>query len=146
VVEEPFTPFSSWKRWGLAGFLLFGVATVVGLFVGHFGGEQRGWVAGFLVGSLIALIRVSWPLRAKSWFWVAVAMFAVADILAVSLIDWSFTADWNGHSMSGLAMLDFGAMMAIVYGLYRLNYGAPAETFQEDTADLSDYAERDLDI
>ena len=130
----------------MAGFLLFPVATAIGLSVGYVGGEQRGWIAGFLVGTLIALVRVSWPLRTKRWFWVAVAAFAVADMLAVSLVDWSFTADWNGHTMSGVAVLDFWVMMAIVYGLYRLNYGPPSEVFQEDTGDLSDYAERDLDI
>ena len=145
MIEEPVSPFSSWRRWGVAGLLLFPLAAAVGLFAGHVGGEQRGWVAGFLAGTLIALIRVSWSLRAKSWFWVAVAVFAVADVLAVSFVDWSFTADWNGHTMSGLAVLDLGAMMGIVYGLYRLNYGAPSQAFQEDAGDLPDYADRDLD-
>jgi hypothetical protein len=114
--------------------------------VGHVGGEQRGWIAGFLAGTLIALIRVSWPLRAKYWFWVAVAAVAIADVLAVSLIDWSFTADWNGHTMSGLAVLDLGVMMTIIYGLYRLNYGPPAALFEEDSGDLPDYAERKIDL
>ena len=146
MFEEPRTPFSSWRRWGLAGFLLFPLATAVGLFVGHFGGEQRGWIAGFLAGALIALVRIAWPLRTKPWFWVAVAFFAVADISAIVLVDWSFTENWNGHTFGGLATLDVGAMMAIVYALYRLNYGSPAEPFQEDTGDLPDYARRDLDL
>ena len=130
----------------MAGFLLFPIATAIGLLAGHIGGEQRGWIAGSLVGALIALIRVSWPLRSKYWFWVAVAAFAVTDLLVVSLINWSFTADWNGHTMSGLAVLDFGAMMAIVYGLYRLVYGPPAALFEEDPGDLPDYAERNIDL
>jgi hypothetical protein len=129
----------------VAGFLLFPVAIAIGLLVGYVGGEQRGWIAGFLVGALIALIRVSWPLRAKYWFWAAVTAFAASDVLAVRLVDWSFTADWNGHSMSGLAVLDFGVMMAIVYGLFRLNYGPQVALFGEDPEDLPDYAERNID-
>jgi hypothetical protein len=129
----------------MAGLLLFAVGTAVGLLVGYISGEQRGWIAGFLAGTLIALIRISWPLRAKSWFWVAVTAFAVVDVLAVSLVDWSFTEHWNGHTMSGVAVLDLGAMLVIVYGLYRLNYGPPATLIQEDSEDLPDYAERNID-
>jgi hypothetical protein len=146
VTDPPNTPFNSWRRWGVAGFLLFTLATAVGLSVGRFGGEQGGWVAGLLMGSLIALVRIAWPLRAERWFWVAVAGFALVDILALALVDWSFTENWNGHTFGGLATLNVGAMMAIVYGLYRLNYGPPADRFQEDAGDLPDYAKRDLDI
>jgi hypothetical protein len=146
MTEKPRAPFSSWRRWGIAGFLLFPLATAGGVLVGHFGGEQRGWVAGFLVGTLIMLIRISWPLRRKYWFWAAVTAFAVADVLAVRLIDWFFTDNWNGHTMSGLAVLDLGAMMAIIYGLYRMNYGPPATMFEEDSEDLPDYAERNVDL
>jgi hypothetical protein len=145
VTEKPRAPFSSWRRWGIAGFLLFPLAAAVGLFVGELGGEQRGWIAGFLAGTLIALVRISWPLRAKPWFWVAVAAFAAGDALAIGLVDWSFTENWNGHTFGGLATLDVGAMMAIVHGLYRLNYGPPAKLFEEDPGDLPDYAEREID-
>ena len=37
-------------------------------------------------------------------------------------------------------------MMAYRLWIDRLIYGAPAELFEEDTADLPDYAERDLDL
>ena len=114
--------------------------------MGHLAGEQRGWIAGLFAGALIMLIRISWPLRATIWFWGAVAAFAVADILAVELVDWSFTEKWDGRTFSGLGMLDLGAMMAIVYGLYRLNYGRPSEAIEEDPGDLPDYANRDLDL
>jgi preprotein translocase subunit SecE len=146
VVEKPVTPFSSWRRWGTAGWLLFLIATAVGLFVGHVGGEQRGWVAGFLTGALVAAIRVSWPVRHELWFWATVAAFVSVDALAIAFVDWSFTEKWNGHTFAGLATLDVGAMLAIVYGLYRLNYGRPAEPIEEDPADLPDYADRDQDI
>lgn len=130
----------------MAGFLLFPVAIAVGLLAGYFGGEQRGWVAGFLVGAIIALVRVSWPLRKTTWFWMAVAAFSVVDVLMLSLVDWSFTAHWNGHSMSGLAVSDLAVMMTIVYGLYRLNYGAPAALFEEDSGDLPHYAKRNIEL
>jgi hypothetical protein len=146
VTEKPASPFSSWRRWGLAGFLLFPVATAVGLFVGHLAGEQKGWIAGLLAGALTMLVRIAWPLRAERWFWIAVAAFAAIDVLATDLVDWSFTETWNGHTFSGLGVLDLGAMMAIVYGLYRLIYGAPAEVFQEDAEDLPDYSTRDLEL
>lgn len=130
----------------MAGFLLFPVAIAVGLLAGYFGGEQRGWVAGFLVGAIIALIRVSWPLQKTTWFWMAVAAFSVVDVLMLSLVDWSFTAHWNGHLMSGLAVSDLAVMMTIVYGLYRLNYGTPAALFEEDSGDLPDYAKRNIEL
>ena len=130
----------------MAGFLLFPVAAAIGLLVSYVGGEQRGWIAGIFVGALIALIRVSWPLRARSWFWAVVAAFAAADLLAVTLVDWSFTTDWNGHTISGLAALDFGVMMAIVYGIYRLKYGTPAQEFAESPDDAPNYSQRDLDL
>jgi hypothetical protein len=76
---------------------------------------------------------------------VTVAAFAAVDIFGVGFIDWSFTESWNGHVFGGFATLDVGAMMAIVYGLYRLNYGPPAQLFEEDPCDLPDYAERNLD-
>jgi len=98
------------------------------------------------LGALIMLIRISWPLRSTLWFWGAVAAFAVADILAIELVDWSFTEKWDGHTFSRLGVLDLGAMMAIVYGLYRLNYGPPAEAIEEDLGDLPGYAQRDIDL
>ena len=70
----------------------------------------------------------------------------MGDTLAVGLIDWSFTDKWTGHTFGGLATLDVGAMMAIVYGLYRLNYGRPGEVIEENPADLPDYAQSDLDL
>jgi hypothetical protein len=146
MTGKPRSPFSSWRRWGIAGFLLFPVAAAVGLCVGHMSGEQRGWIAGGLVGALIALVRIAWPLRAKRWFWAAVAAFAVVDFLAVGIVDWSFAKNWNGHTFGGFATLDLGAMLATVYGLYWLNYGAPAQLFEEDVGDLPDYAERDNDL
>jgi hypothetical protein len=130
----------------MAGFLLFPLATAVGLFVGRLGGEQRGWIAGFLAGALIAFVRIASPLRAKPWFWVAVVAFAAADISAIELVDWSFTERWNGPAFGGFATLDVGAMMAIVYGLYRLTYGRPPQLFEEDVGDLPDYAEQNLDL
>lgn len=45
--------------------------------------------------------------------------------------------------MAGLVTLDFGAMMAMVYGLYRMHYGAPVALFEEDVADLPRYSDRE---
>ena len=141
--ENPRTPFESWRRWGGAGFLLFGLAGVVGLSVGILVGEDRGWIAGGLVGSLIALIRISRPVRKEPWFWATVAVFAAADILAIIRFNWSATHAWTGRAYSGLIALDLGVMMAIIYGLYRLLYGPPAEII-EDIPEEPRYGERDI--
>ena len=145
MVDKPRTPFMSWRHWGIAGFLLFAVAIAVGISAGSIVGEQGGWIAGFLAGALVALIRISWPLRHTLWFWATVAVFIAADILAIGDIDWSFTAKWTGHSMSGLATLDLSLMMAIIYGVYRLHYGAPAEAI-EDVPDQPNYGKRDINL
>ena len=143
--DKPPTPFTSWRHCGVAGFLLFAVAIAVGILAGRVVGEQGGWIAGFLAGALVALVRISWPLRHTIWFWAAVAVFIAADVLAVGDVDWSFTARWNGHSMSGLATADLSVMMAIIYGLYRLHYGAPAAPIEDDP-EQPDYGDRDLNL
>jgi hypothetical protein len=143
VADKPRTPFISWRRWGIAGFVALGLIGVVTLLVGILVGEDRGWMAGGLIGALTALIRVSWPLRKEAWFWGAVGVFAALDVFALIHFDWSATHSWSGHAFGGFILLDIAVMMAIVYGLYRLIYGAPADVI-EDVPEEPSYAERDI--
>jgi hypothetical protein len=142
---RPRTPFTSWRHWGVAGLLVFGIGILVGLSVGLLAGEQRGWIAGGLAGALTALIRISWPVRKEPWFWGITTLFAAADAVSVYDVNWSFTDSWNGHEFSGLVVLDLCLMMAIVYALYRLNYGAPANVVA-DEPDEPSYSERDINL
>ena len=146
MTEKPHSPFSTWRRWGVAGFVVFGLAIGVDLFAGWLIGDGRATIAAAFVLSLTALIRVSWPLRREGWFWATVAALAATDIATIAYVDWSFTKEWTGQSFGGFAAADFWAMMAIVYGLYRLNYGPPVEPFEEDAGDLPDYADREFDL
>jgi hypothetical protein len=72
------------------------------------------------------------------------AAFVVGDFLAVMYVDWSFTKNWTGHVFGGFWTLDLSAMMATVYGLYRLKYGVPAEVVEDSPYDLTRYSERDI--
>ena len=145
MTESPDTPFTSWRRSGIAGILVFGIGIPVGFSIGFVAGEPRGWIAGGLAGALTALIRISWPLRKEPWFWGVSTVFAAADVLAVISTDWSFTDNWNGHEFGGLIVLDLGMMMAIVYALYRLRYGAPAKAIA-DEPDEPSYSGRDTNL
>jgi hypothetical protein len=146
MTEKPRTPFMTWRHWGIAGVLVFIIGIAVGLLVGLLGGEQRGWIAGALAGALAAVTRISWPLRHERWFWAAVTAFLGVDILAMTFADWSFAETWPGRAFGGFASLDIAAMLAIVYGIYRLKYGAPKKHFEESPDDLPQYSGRDIDL
>ena len=145
MTEMPATPFTRWRRWGIAGFLVFGIGIAVGVPVGFLMGDQRGWIGGGLAGALTALVRISWPVRKEPWFWGVSALFAAGDVMAVYRIDWSFTESWNGHSYSGLMVLDLFMMMAAVYALYCLRYGLPRKAFAEEP-DERNYGERNIKL
>ena len=134
----------SWRHWGVAEVVLFGVAIAAGLAIGFVMGEQRGKIAGVFAGALIAVIRVSWPVRREPWFFATVVAFIAGDALAVVYVDWSFTKSWTGHVFGGFWLLDFVAMLAAVYGIYRLKYGVPLEVIENSPDDLPRYSERDI--
>jgi len=106
-------------------------------------GEQQGWIAGGLAGAFAALIRISWPVRRERWFWAVATFFAAGDALAVHFIDWSFTDKWNGHEFSGLILMDFGIMMAVVYGVFCIRHGRPANVIA-DEPDEPNYSDREI--
>lgn len=136
----------SWRHFGVGDFFGILAVIIIGILVGYVGGDRRGWAAVWLLGMLVALIRTCWPVRHELWFWSAVVIFFTADVLAIALVDWSFAGDWNGHSFAGMAWLDFGAMLAIVYALYRWKYGTPVDPFEDDPAESPKYADRKLDL
>jgi cation transport ATPase len=143
MTDKPQTPFVEFSR--MEGFIIGGVAIVAAILVGIFVGEDRGWVAGCAAGALAAVIRISWPLRKEHWFWAAMAGFTVANAFGVEFFDWSFTHSWSGHSVSGLMVIDIAVMVAIIYGLYCLIYGAPSKAVA-DLVDEPTYSQRDVDL
>jgi hypothetical protein len=144
--ENPPTPFSNWRRWGIAGFIVIGLAVLAGILVGIPFGENRGWIAGGSVGALGVVIRFSWPLRKKGWFWVAMSGLTAVHIVAIAKLNWSWTHSWNGHSFSGFMLLDIVVMIGIIYGLYLILYGRPASAVADEPNGLPDYGDRDFDL
>jgi hypothetical protein len=142
-MDKPKTPFVELSR--TEGLIIAGVAITAAFIVGMFVGEGKGWIAGCAAGALAGLVRISWPLRKERWFWAAIATFAAVNVSAVEYFDWSFTRSWSGHSVSVLMLIDGGVMMAIVYGLFCLIYGAPSEAVA-DLVEEPTYSQRDLDL
>jgi hypothetical protein len=138
---KPSTPFVAFSR--AEGLIVAGLAIIAA--VGVLVGEDKGWIAGIFAGALAATIRISWPLRKEPWFWATIVVFAGLNAFAVVNLDWSFTHAWSGHAISGLMVIDIGVMISIIYGLYRLIYGAPTEVIAE-AHDEPRYGERDINL
>jgi len=141
MADKPKTPFIAASR--TEGLLVGGVALVVTLLVGMLVGADKGWLAGIAAGALCATIRISWPLRKEPWFWIAMSALAAVNAFGVTYFDWSFTHSWSGHALASLMLPDIGVMVGIIYGLYRLKCGAPAEVVAEEPPR---YGQRDIDL
>lgn len=144
--SKPSSPFSSWRRLGIAGFVAIALAALIGMSIGIVFGEARGWITGGAALALGMVIRVSWPLRKEPWFWAAMSGLTALHVIAVAKFDWSWARSLNGRSFGGLFMSDTLAMLGIIYGLYRLIYGRPASAIREDPGDAPDYGDRDLTL
>jgi hypothetical protein len=136
----------SWRHYGVADFFGLLGMIAVGIVVGVVAGDRLGWTTLLLLGALLCLIRISWPLRHALWFRSTIAVFFAADVAALAFVDWSFTDNWNGHALVGGTLLDLYTMMAIIYGLYRLKYGSPVDPIEDDPDELPQYADRNLDL
>lgn len=55
----------------------------------HFGLEGAGRIAAVSVASIGGAMRIAWPLRDRSWFWVAMACVAAVHVAIVTLYPWS---------------------------------------------------------
>jgi hypothetical protein len=146
MIEKPTTPFLTWRRLGISGIGVFVVSVVVGIVIAALSDEDRGWAAGSLAFGLAALIKIAWPLRNETWFRATVAAFATLDAAAIMGIDWSATHSWSGSALGGLLTLNITVMLAIVYRIYRLKYGTPAQEFAASPDDAPNYSERDIDL
>ena len=142
--EKPATPFLGTTR--SEGWVVVAAAIPVSILVGVLTTEDQGWITGDAVGALGCLVTLSWPLRRERWFWAAMACFAAVNAFGVFHFDWSFTHDWSGHALISLALADLAVMAAIIYGLYCLIYGTPAESIAELPDEGPSYSERDLDL
>jgi hypothetical protein len=146
MIQKPTAPFLTWRRWGISGIGLVVASVVVGIVISVLVDEDRGWAAGGLAFGLAALIKIAWPLRNEAWFRATVAAFATLDIATIIGIDWSTTHSWSGSAFGGFLRLNLIVMMAIVYGIYRLKYGTPAQEFAESPDDAPNYSQRDLEL
>lgn len=143
ISKGPRTPFVEVKP--MEGLLAAGLAIATSLMVETFAGEDKGWVAGCAAGSLVAVIRLSWPLHRELWFWLTTVGFVAVNAIAVEYFDWSFTHSWVGHSFGTLMIADIAWMMAAIYGLFSLIHGKPSEAVAE-IAEQPNYSERDLNL
>jgi len=90
---------------------------------------------------------MSWPLRRERWFWVALAPLALIHVWAVFDFRWAWIAERGGIKLLGQFVIgDFLAMLAIIYGLYRIKFGKPAEVIEPSIDALPRYNDRDIGI
>jgi hypothetical protein len=147
VTEEfPRIPFKDPRR--VAGWVPLAGTIMLAIALSYFMDEAKGWVTACATGALSTLIQFAWPMRKVVWFWLVVAAFAAAHIWAVLYFDWSWVvAEHSGVKLLGTLMaLDFGGMVALIYGIYRLRYGAPAKSVEESIDDLPRYSDRDINL
>jgi hypothetical protein len=124
---------------------------ILGIFLSCFAlsylvGEARGWVMGISMGVIALFILLAWPLRKEGWFWAVVALFVTVHTAGVFQFDWSWIATRrNGlKELGALVTPDLLIMCGITYGIYRLKYGAPAQSIEPSIDDLPRYTDRDL--
>jgi hypothetical protein len=145
--DRPITPFkaptdaTSWIVQLTIVALCMGLSLLIG--------EARGWAIGTSVGAIAILIELSWPLRKLVWFWCAVAVFAAIHLWAVLSLDWSWIPATDDHrsGLKGLALLfwvDLFSMAGVVYGVYRLIYGKPAQSIEPSVDELPRYSDHDM--
>src|SRR4051794_36866833 len=129
MTEKPRTPFIGTTS--AEGLVVGGAAIAFGIIAGIFVGDDEGSVAGLSFGAIAALIVISWPVRKQPWFWTVVTIFTAVHVVAVVHFDWSFTREWSGRVFASLIYPDVAIMMSLVYAVYRLKYGKPAEVIAD---------------
>jgi hypothetical protein len=149
----PATPFknptdaASW----IPALLILGL----GIGLSYIFGNDKGWAAGAAITAIAAVIQFSWPLRKQSWFWLALAAFAVIHALAVYELNWSWISNsvrlnglhrWDLKGLGLLTCADAAVMMAIIYALFCLKYGRPAEASESSVDELPRYGARDIEL
>ena len=142
--EPPKTPFkapTNVTEW-LVALGIFPLCFAVSYFVG----AARGWVFGIATGVIALFILFAWPLRKQVWFWLVATMFVALHAVSVLELDWSWvTTERNGlKGLGALATPDLLIMCGITYGIYRLKYGAPAQSIKPSIDELPRYTNRDL--
>jgi hypothetical protein len=140
--QTPFKALSTAIQW-ITFVAIFALCIVISLFIG----EGRGWAAGLSIGVITLVIQISWHLRKEAWFWIAIAFFAAVHAWAVLYLDWSWVSEGSGLKLlASLVVPDLSAMMAIIYRLFRLKYGTPAQEVEPSIDELPRYGERDITL
>lgn len=76
-------------------------------------------------------------------------MFAAIHVWAVLSLDWSWIPATDDHrsGLKGLALLfwvDLFSMAGVVYGVYRVIYGKPAQSIEPSVDELPRYSDQDM--
>jgi len=127
VAERPTSPFYLPRRWeavslGVCAFLAY-------LLFAYLLGEARGTIAGAFFGCIATTVRTSWPLRKELWFWLLMLLLTALHIVAAMAFKWSAAANWTGLTVMPFMAADIGLTLNVVYLVYRLICGVPAQLF-----------------
>jgi NADH:ubiquinone oxidoreductase subunit 3 (subunit A) len=74
-------------------------------------------------------VRMSWPLRKEAWFWLLMLLLMALHIVAAMAFKWSAAAYWTGLTIMPFMAADIGLTLAVVYLVYRVKSGVPAQLF-----------------
>jgi len=136
VIERPPPPFYLPARWEAVS---LGVGAFLGyLLFAYVLGEGRGTIAGVFFGCIGLVVRITWPLRGKAWFWLLLFLLTALHTGAVVAFDWSAAARWSGLTVMPLMAADISMTMTVIYVAYSLICGVPAQLF---TSSALRYAE-----
>ena len=91
----------------IACLIVFGTFTL-------YGQQDRGVIAGFSAASLIFTIRARWGLRLQAWFWITIALLAMAHVAAIYLWGWKIVIKPT-ILLSPLVIVDFAACVWVTF-------------------------------
>lgn len=87
-----------------------------------FWGPAKGRQAAIFAAVIMVAAWLSWDLRKKIWFWIAILILILMHIPLVLLVPWT-NNDYPGVVLMPVALLDFAFVLAVIT-LLRKAFGA----------------------
>ncbi len=122
---DAFIPLS--RKWMLISIIC---GTPVFFLLAYFGHPDKGLVATFSIGITMLVIRASWNLRTRPWFWPIVSAIVVAHTAAVSSVTFPHVK-FAILVFAPIVFFDFGIMYSIFWFAEKWYENAQRRKFED---------------